>query len=127
MQCMKCGRDIEGNQVFCDICREEMEKYPVKPGTVVLLPHYVQYNLPKRVPKRIVPHEEQIRRLKKRSRTLAYLFALALACAVSFGMLSLYLYSEYNDKPLPGQNYSVVGSHDETTAPTGTAPETTWD
>ncbi len=115
MQCMKCGRDLDEDQVFCDVCQEDMKKYPVKPGTVVLLPHYVRHNQPKRTPKRIMTHEEQIRRLKKRNRVLAYLFALALTCAISFGMLSLYLYAEYEDKFLPGQNYTVVESEKKTT------------
>ena len=118
MQCMKCGRDLVDGQVFCDICREDMEKYPVKPGTVVLLPHYVQYSQPKRAPVRIVTHEEQIKRLKKRNRTLAYLLALALTCAISFGMLALYLFAEYEDKFLPGQNYTVVESSKKNTVTT---------
>ena len=115
MQCMKCGRDLDENQVFCDICREDMKEYPVKPGTVVLLPHYAQYSQPKRAPKRIITHEEQVRRLKKRNRTLAYLLALAVTCAISFGMLCLYLYAEYEDKFLPGQNYTVVESEKKST------------
>ena len=119
MQCMKCGRDANNHQVFCEICQEDMEKYPVKPGTVVLLPHYVHYNQPKRAPVRIVTHEEQLRRLKKRSRVLAYLLALALAIAISFGMLSLYLYAEYEDKFLPGQNYTVVESQKKDTVTSG--------
>ena len=36
MKCLKCGRETD--QTFCQACREEMEKYPVKPGTIVLLP-----------------------------------------------------------------------------------------
>ena len=36
MRCLKCGRESE--ETFCRICQEEMEKYPVKPGTIVLLP-----------------------------------------------------------------------------------------
>ena len=35
---MKCGREIPVGQVFCDECLEDMEKYPVKPGTAVQLP-----------------------------------------------------------------------------------------
>ena len=38
MHCMKCGRDLEPGQVFCEECQAEMKKYPVKPGTVVQLP-----------------------------------------------------------------------------------------
>jgi len=118
MQCMKCGRDLQDGQVFCDVCREDMEKYPVKPGTVVLLPSYAHYSQPKRVPARIVPHEEQIKRLKNRNRLMTYLFALALACAISFGLLALYLFAEYEDKFLPGQNYTVVESGKKTTVTT---------
>jgi hypothetical protein len=35
---MKCGREIDESQVFCTECLDEMERYPVKPGTVVQLP-----------------------------------------------------------------------------------------
>ena len=116
MQCMKCGRDVESDQVFCDICRENMGRYPVKPGTVVLLPHTVSYvQPPKRAPKRVLTQEEQLRRLKKRNRTMAFLLALAVTCALSFGMLALYLYAEYEDKFLPGQNYTVVESEKKST------------
>ena len=124
MQCLKCGRNVDSGDVFCEICREEMEQYPVKPGTVVLLPHYIQHSTPpKRVQKRIVPQEEQIRRLKKRNRSMAFLLALAVACAISFGMAALYLYAEYEDKYLPGQNYSVVESEKKTTVTTNGSGE----
>ena len=38
MNCMKCGRETRGEDVFCQDCLTEMKKYPVDPGTVVLLP-----------------------------------------------------------------------------------------
>lgn len=38
-QCLKCGKKTEGNSVFCGECLTVMERYPVKPGTVVHLPH----------------------------------------------------------------------------------------
>ena len=38
MYCMKCGREIEDGQAFCGDCLAVMEKYPVKPGTAVILP-----------------------------------------------------------------------------------------
>lgn len=37
MSCLKCGKDTEEKQVFCDACRSGMEKHPVKPGTAVHL------------------------------------------------------------------------------------------
>lgn len=39
MNCLKCGKETEENQVFCNDCRQIMENYPVKPGTAVYLPH----------------------------------------------------------------------------------------
>ena len=38
MNCVKCGREIPEDQVFCEICLTEMENYPVKPGTAVHIP-----------------------------------------------------------------------------------------
>ena len=38
-QCLKCGKKTEEQAVFCNECLEIMDKYPVKPGTVIHLPH----------------------------------------------------------------------------------------
>ena len=38
MNCMKCGREIAEEAVFCESCLEDMRKYPVKPGIAVQLP-----------------------------------------------------------------------------------------
>ena len=37
MNCMKCGREIGENRVFCDLCLADMEKYPIKPGIAIQL------------------------------------------------------------------------------------------
>ena len=34
MNCLKCGREIEEGQVFCNDCLVQMAKYPVKPEVV---------------------------------------------------------------------------------------------
>ena len=67
MRCMKCGRDTENEQVFCESCREIMAKYPVKPGTVVQLPHRDQQIQKKQTIRRHVTLsvEEQIKRLRR--------------------------------------------------------------
>ena len=36
MKCLKCGRETD--QTFCDQCREEMDRCPVRPGTIIQLP-----------------------------------------------------------------------------------------
>lgn len=129
MQCMKCGRDVEAEQVFCETCCADMGKYPVKPGTVVLLPHYHPVsNIPKRVPKKAPLPDEQIRRLKKRGRVLGWILALFVVLTAVLAWACGSLYVKYDGKYLPGQNYSVVGSKNETTAPeTETAPKSDWD
>lgn len=37
-QCLKCGKKAEGSNVFCGDCLAVMDRYPVKPGTVVHIP-----------------------------------------------------------------------------------------
>ena len=38
MGCLRCGAATEEHQVFCAGCRDTMQAYPVKPGTVVTIP-----------------------------------------------------------------------------------------
>ena len=38
MYCLRCGKETEGEKVFCASCLESMEKYPVKPGQPIVLP-----------------------------------------------------------------------------------------
>lgn len=38
MACLKCGKETENAQVFCQECLQVMANYPVKPGTKLLLP-----------------------------------------------------------------------------------------
>ena len=37
MGCLKCGKETDEKQVFCQSCSQGMEKHPVKPGTAVQL------------------------------------------------------------------------------------------
>lgn len=38
MNCLRCGKEIENEQVFCETCLADMEQQPVKPGTPIHLP-----------------------------------------------------------------------------------------
>ena len=38
MECMKCGKETSGTQVFCPECLEDMANHPVKAGTTIQLP-----------------------------------------------------------------------------------------
>lgn len=118
MNCMKCGREIEEDQVFCAQCLEDMAQYPVKPGIAILLPHRKETPVLKKIyPKRRQPptQEEQIHRLKKRVRlfVLLWILTLALLAATVYPTIQ-YFFGE--DMPLPGQNYTTITSG-EVTAP----------
>lgn len=118
MQCMKCGREIANRQVFCEECLTEMEKYPVKPGTVVQLPPR-----PKQAPARkngghhkaARSQEEQIKRLKRRNWILGGLLAVTLAMLIVLALFTKDYIEENKDKLLPGQNYSVAEDPAKTT------------
>lgn len=131
MKCLKCGRETD--QTFCEACRAEMEKYPVKPGTIVLLPkertpirkpspRYVRPSLESVV----ISQKKTIRRMGRAIAILAGLTAILTA--------ALILLVE-NEQPMPlGKNYSTVTRPatettewtEETLPPeaTGTVPST---
>lgn len=109
MNCMKCGREIEESHVFCRECLAEMEKYPVKPGTVVQLPHVPSYQAAKKPPQRrkaAPPLEDQVKVLRKWARMLAFALVLAIALLLGAGYLAVQQYIDMENKVLPGQNYS---------------------
>lgn len=110
MNCMKCGREIPDNQVFCDGCMADMQKYPVKPDVVVTLPSRpepaARKNLRSRPP---LSEQDQIRALKKRLRNL---YGVCFALIILVGVLSWFGFHllERSQGPLLGQNYSTVST-----------------
>ena len=94
MNCMKCGRDIPAEQVFCDNCLEIMKKYPVKPDTVVQLPRSRQQIAQKKQSARRRPlsPEEQIPVLKKslrRHKLCIAILSLIIVAAAVFAFLQV--------------------------------------
>ncbi len=90
MKCMKCGRKFSAEQVFCDDCLAEMEKYPVSPETPVVLPHKANAEP--------VKHSASSRRLRRDKDTISVqrnwmiflIFtcgALAIALTITVSML----------------------------------------
>lgn len=119
MNCMKCGREIEEGQVFCDQCLEVMAKYPVKPGIAIQLPHRKETPVLKKmhIKRRQPPTpEELIQKLKKRLRAIVILWIITLALlAATIYPTIQYFFGE--DILLPGQNYHTITSTTETTTP----------
>ena len=108
-KCVKCGRPAAADQAFCPDCLAEAEKYPVKPGVVVLLPRHDQNAKPtsRRKHPAAAP-EEQIQKLKQRVNALwlALILALSTAGFLGWALVEDYLEEERSNL-LPGQNYSA--------------------
>jgi len=118
MRCLKCGREQENEQVFCDACLLEMGKYPVAPNATVHLPIRRTTPAPRKAPtrRRTVSPEEQLRILEKRLRFLTGILLVTLALLVAM----IYPTGNYfirNYHLRPGQNYNTIVT---TTAPTET-------
>lgn len=112
MGCLKCGRETVSEQVFCPDCLLEMQKYPVRPGTVVQLPVRKNSTSGKKQPgkKRSVPLEDQVKVLKKRCRILILLLIAVLVIAIALAFPAVTHMKESHFKI--GQNYTTVTSGD---------------
>ena len=110
MGCLKCGRETRQSQVFCPTCQEAMQDYPVKPGTVIHLPH-------REAPGAERPFSDtqwessssdQLIRLRKLIRWLTATIALlSVLLCLAAGML---VYTLKSDTPTPniGRNYTTT-------------------
>ena len=68
MQCLRCGKNIPEDAVFCIDCQAEMNKCPVAPGTPVAIPPRPKQNKPR---PRTASKDEQISRLRMRTKRMA--------------------------------------------------------
>ena len=111
MQCIKCCRELQDNHVFCAHCLSVMEQKPVKPGTPVVIPKRPQ-KVYAPVVKKEKP-EDQIPKLQKTIRALIWTcLCLAVALAVSIGILAYHFAANDHNAPAIGQNYSTEAPDD---------------
>jgi hypothetical protein len=104
---MRCGVQIQANQVFCEDCLATMEQYPIKPGTPVHLPLRAPAPDPKKAPKRKAEPtaEEQLTRARGLIRWMAAALAAALLALAVTGAV---LVQELQEPNLPQRrNYST--------------------
>ncbi len=89
MYCLKCGKESEGTQVFCDHCLSVMDNYPIKPDTRVQLPRRTSAQVQKKqVKRRTLSPEEQALKMRVTIRTLAALWGVTLiALGISLWLL----------------------------------------
>lgn len=113
MNCMKCGREIGEDQVFCGKCQELMVQHPVKPDVVVKLPARQEAYPKKAQPrKKARTPEEQIVRLKRRNRWLTAIVCLLLIVFTVLAFLSVDFFRQLDVQRFLGQNYSTVETID---------------
>lgn len=109
MYCLKCGKETNSTAVFCDACLDSMEKYPIKPGTPIHLPHRETSKKPaarkhvQSMDVQLAILQKKVHRLRLVSLVLAVAFCLALALLVRNSLIS--------DPPEPtGRNYTIQTS-----------------
>ena len=116
MNCLRCGRETEQEQVFCASCLKTMEKHPIKPGTAVQIPDrqaYMEKNQP--APRNYVSAEELVPQLR---RTIRVLMAVLLALSLSLGVTAWFLIQSISSSrfTMPGnmgRNYTTVDQNGE--------------
>ena len=110
VRCMKCGREIGDQQVFCEDCLAEMEKHPVKANATVHLPPRTEVPAPKKKPRkhRELKPEELLRQQRLIIRFLCAALAVSVAAFVLTAVMLLKLIEERDAAPSIGQNYGTV-------------------
>ena len=113
MNCMKCGRELKEDGVFCSECLAEMDQYPVKPDTVVHLPRRqsnagVKKSASRR--KHQPSSEEQVNHLRKLVVRLVLALIVCVSLLIGAGYFAVIHLLETRSAFLPGQNYSSVDS-----------------
>lgn len=113
MNCMKCGREFDGDQAFCPHCLDQMSKNPVKPGVVINLPSRPDTSQKKPISrKRVRTPEEQILRLKRINKGLIISLCLMTLLVTMLTLLSIDFFKRLDVQRFLGQNYSTVETFD---------------
>lgn len=110
MNCMRCGKEIQQPQVFCDACLAAMDAHPVKPDIRVQLPvRPVPTGKPsgKKTPPSL---ESQIKLLRRRNKHLATALLCALLALALSGVLIFHLSQPEAPSQDIGKNYSTVNT-----------------
>ena len=107
MQCLRCGRETDGDQVFCFLCESVMVKHPVKPNTVVPIPERSARlrSTPVRKPQKQEEDTEHLHRTILQLRLWVCMLMAALMLCV--GVLTWQELTR-DEKPAIGQNYHSI-------------------
>lgn len=110
MNCMRCGKEVQQPQVFCDTCLAAMDACPVKPDMHIHIP-VRPANAGKAAPKKaLVSLESQIKRLRQRNKNLVIALLCALLALALSGSLIFHLSRPDTSTYDIGKNYSTVNT-----------------
>ena len=105
--CIKCGREIAPNAVFCTECLEDMEKHPVDPSTPIVLHDKPVFASRRTLGRKSRKPEEQVRSLKT---AVAWLIAGVVLLATALTVVTflwLGAAGQTPEAPPPGENYQT--------------------
>ncbi len=104
--CIKCGREITSDAVFCEECLADMEKHPVKPGTPVVIHQKPTAPIRRAPVRKVRKPEDQLRSLK---RTVTYLWTVILLLTAALCIVTGLWLSQRGqaDSSLGGDNYQT--------------------
>ena len=109
MNCLKCGRKLEGEHAFCPKCLEQMAACPVRSDIVIKLPNRQESVQKKPNPrKKVRTPEEQVQHLKKMNARLVIALCLMGVVAALLVFLSIDYIQQLDVQRFLGQNYSTV-------------------
>ena len=116
---MRCGNETEGKAVFCPECLEEMERYPVKPGTLIHIPVRSEPDSRKTAKKRReLTVEEQLANAQHLLKALFITTLCLLGALIVTGTLLLFSLSNTVEQPEEtqppqGRNFTIIAPTEE--------------
>ena len=118
MHCLRCGRETEDQQVFCQTCLNYMALHPVKSDTPVYLPIRKEKEVPRkqyRFSRKERTAEEMVVILRKRVRFLTAV-SLILFMMLSAAVAGVWLAKKQGAEiPIPNIGQNFLSSSDSTT------------
>lgn len=113
MYCLKCGSNTQDNRVFCDVCLDGMQDYPIKPGTVVQIPTRPVFEEEKKQPvkRRGNAPADQVRRLRI---TIRWLWATIIILLLVLGLTAVLLVYTLDNASVSGYleySYNAIASN----------------
>ena len=105
MNCMKCGREVDEGQVFCDDCLESMEQEPINMNTPVLIPAQPPMKSSPRRP--VFKPEDELKWVRDLNKNLCL---VVLLLSVTVLMLLGYVFNQEVLQAVDelGKNYNVI-------------------